>query len=130
MFSFRYVPRRQLGSVPGRSACTIAFQGRNRLCISPSHHSCSTSAFGNPHLLPSMSLSPQDSTAVSVRGYPAWPEAPHDLPCWGKTHSPPPSSGVSMLLDPFQSIQCHLLASPLISPHRSIALLRASGNTP
>lgn len=33
-----------------------------------------------------------------------------------------------MLFDPFQSIQCHLLASPLISPRRRIALLRGAGH--
>lgn len=103
----------------------VTFQGRIRLCISPSRHSHLVSASGNSLFLPAMShIAPGQHCRHSV-GYPAWPEAPSR----GTTRSPPPFSGVSMLLDPFHSIECHLLASLLISPRRRIARLRGAGHT-
>lgn len=103
----------------------LTFQGRSRLRISPSCGSCWISASGNPLLSPAMSpITPGQRCSLRA-GVPACPEAPSR----GRTRSPPPSSGVSMLFDPFQSMQCHLLASPLISPHRRIAQLREGGHT-
>lgn len=102
----------------------ITFQGRIRLCIFPLCYSHLVSASGNSLFLPAMSpTAPGQHRSRSV-GFPAWPEAPSR----GTTRFPPPLSGVSMLLDPFHSVECHLLASPLISPRRRIARLRGAGH--
>lgn len=104
----------------------IAFQGRSKLCNSLSCYSHSVSALVTSSS--SLQCPPWlwDSIAVSVPGYPAWPAAPSR----GKTPCPPPFLGVSMLFDPFRSIQCHhLLANPLISPRCRTAPLREAGRT-